>query len=165
MVVAIGIDPGIVHTGVVGMHLAPIEHEVYLKERLIMGYNPQEVKHAVDDILGGFPKYLNSNIFIEKYRPRSHFSYDNEMSTAVSEIHKALPGSKVLANTGIKKVVRPALLHALELDKFKQASHHQDLLSAARIMILGLLKDEEANRQLSEFVIDIINGRDWHVFK
>jgi hypothetical protein len=113
--------------------------------------------------LAGYQKIPNTHIFIEAYRPRSHFNTDARMTEAVNATRAALPGSIVLLNTGVKKVVKQPLMELLGVWKFSTPTHHQDLRSAARIALLGALRDDKLNRIIADIVRDHINGNDWCV--
>jgi hypothetical protein len=41
------------------------------------------------------------------------------------------------------------------------STHHDDLRSAARILVLGMLKNPMLNEVLSDYVRDRIKGRPW----
>ena len=157
----VGIDPGLVHTGIVRMAFLPADREVWVSHAALTGADPDMVRWAVlgDDMLHP----ISPRIFIEAYRSRSHFNTDAKMSAAVRDIQLALPGSKVLDNTGVKKIVKPAFMQRLKVWQFVTPTHHQDLRSAARIGLLGMFKDAELNKLLADFIIDHINGKDWDV--
>ena len=42
-------------------------------------------------------------------------------------------------------------------------THHQDLRSAARIALLGMLRDEQMNRLLADVVRDHLAGETWTI--
>jgi hypothetical protein len=153
----VGVDPGLVHTGVVSLLFKPAQRSVLVSDRVVLGPDPDATRDAVP-LCGVEPR-----IFIEGYRPRSHLHTDAEMTKAVLEMKKALPGSKVLLNTGVKKVVKPQLMELLGCWKFGTVTHHQDLRSAARIALLGMAKDEELNKLLALVVSDHLEGRTWDV--
>lgn len=154
----IGIDPGLVHTGVVGLYFFSDRREVRVRHEAVSGPNTQAVKEWIAKAPGP-----PARVFIEKYQPRSNLAGDSRMVTAVSEMHKALPGSKVLLNTGVKQVVRKPLMELLGVWSFSTVTNHQDLRSAARIAIYGMLKDESLNHTLTEVVTGHVDGRSWHV--
>jgi hypothetical protein len=84
------------------------------------------------------------------------------MLAAVADMRRETRGT-VLNNTGVKKVVRQPLMELLGVWKFSTTTHHQDLRSAARIALLGMLKHQELNRLLTEVVKDNLEGRGWRV--
>lgn len=154
----VGVDPGLVHTGVVDLLFQPDHHHITVTHEAIAGPDGQAIRRWVDGRYGPAPI-----TFIEGYRPRSHLHTDAEMTKAVLEMKKALPGSKVLLNTGVKKVVKQPLMELLGCWKFSTVTHHQDLRSAARIALLGMLKSEPLNRLLTQVVTDHLRGETWHV--
>lgn len=155
----VGVDPGLVHTGVVSLLFLPDTRAIVLRSYVIDGPDTLAVATAVGSTTSG-PK---PHVFIEKYQPRSNLNSDTKMVSAVSEMHKALPGSKVLLNTGVKQVVRKPLMDLLDTWSFTTKTHHQDLRSAARIAIYGMLKNESLNSLLTRVVVDHTEGRSWHV--
>lgn len=158
----IGIDPGIVHTGVVVYKFRPLSLEISISYGVYEGVDADYIANG----LSASPKVGDlSTVFIEGYRPRSHFSTDARMVEAVSELRKAFPGSKVLDNTGVKKIVTPSLIRLLRSDKWRIATHHDDLTSAARIAVLGMMKDPELNKVLADFVRDSIHNSPWDITK
>lgn len=151
-----GVDPGLVHTGLV--HLGFDQHDkvISVGATVISGLDAVAVARTIQPM--GY-----EHMFIEAYRPRSNYGQDQRMVEGVREIHKALPGSVVLPNTGVKKVVRPALLKLLGVNTFGLRTNHDDLRSAARIAVLGMLKDPTMNTLLSDIVHDHLEGAPWDV--
>ena len=141
-----GIDPGIVHTGVVHLAFDRRRHMMAVRPLAIAGCKAEDLPTA---LIGN-----NTHVFIEGYRPRSHYSRDNEMVAAVAQMHKELQGSAVLNNTGVKTVVTDELLKLMQVHSFNTVTHHQDIRSAARIALLGMMKDPELNELLADVVAD-----------
>lgn len=148
-----GVDPGLVHTGVVGITMATEDRILTVRHKIVLGPNVEEVLKF---------NYSTSRTFIEGYRTRGQFNTNNRMIQAVAEMKKGIPNSVVVPNMGIKKVVKPELLRIMNLQKFP-TSNHQDLQSAARILVLGMLKDPALNYVLADFVNDHINDRVWKI--
>lgn len=155
----VGVDPGLVHTGVVRLVFTTSTKRIDIAHEAIAG--PDAVKVA--KWAHAEARECKPHVFIEKYQPRSHFAGDARLVAAVAEMKAALPGSQVLLNTGVKKVVRKPLMELLEVWSFSTTTHHQDLRSAARIAIYGMLKDETLNRLISDIVRDHTEGKSWHV--
>lgn len=153
-----GVDPGLVHTGVVLFQFFSDSREVLVDSKVVDGPDAGAVRQ-----FSGM--YVPTAVFIEGYRPRSHFGTDERMVKAVAEMHREIPGSTVLNNTGVKKVVKPPLMRALKCWDFSQTTHHQDLRSAARIALLGMMRDEDLNWLLSDVVRDYLDGRSWNVLQ
>lgn len=157
----IGIDPGLVHTGVVEFLFLPGTKAVVVRPRVISGANGAIVAKFVKLCTDSFN--TPTSIFIEGYRPRSHFDTDGRMVSLVKDLHHGIAGSKVVDNTGVKHVITRALLRALECWTFTTTTHHQDLRSAAYIGLYGMVKDPELNPVLADFVRDRVDGAPWKV--
>ena len=149
----VGIDPGIVNTGIVAYFINPQDRLVILKHTAIKGCK-------TEDILGFLAEYLDLSeanpwtyVFVEAYRPRSHFDTDARMGAAVNEIKKMGPEIYALDNSGVKNVVSRALLELLHSWSFPTKSNHQDIRSAARIAVLGMLKNNHLNQLLADIVM------------
>lgn len=156
----VGVDPGLVHTGVVRLVFDPSTASVHLGHEAVLGPDAGAVRNWIyqDNTHTG----VVPHIFVEAYRPRSHFDSDAKMAKAVNDMRHAFTCTTVL-NTGVKKVVKRPLMELLDVWSFPTATHHQDLRSAARIALLGMLKQETLNRLLSDVVLDHLKGRSWHV--
>lgn len=141
----IGIDPGLVHTGVVEISLDTESLKLETNHVLINGPDAGAVAEWVY-------RRPEPAVFIEKYRPRSHYGTDERMVKAEAAFKQAMPKAVLLDNTGVLKVVSQDLLESIGLWRFATPSHHQDLRSAARVALLGMLRDPEMNRQLARFV-------------
>ena len=153
----VGVDPGLVHTGVVELVFDPALRLVEISPVVVQGTDPVAVHDAIKPSAG------QPHIFIEKYQPRSHLNSDARMLEFQAQLRQALPKATVVLNTGVKKVVRRPLMELLGCWKFGTVTHHQDLRSAARIALLGMLKSEPLNRLLSDVVRDHLRGEDWDV--
>lgn len=152
-----GVDPGLVHTGVVRLEFEPEFREITVCHTVINGPSPSQVRHAA------FANFdLADHGFIEGYRPRSNLGTDKRMVEAVQAIRQAT-GFKVLLNTGVKKVVKQPLMDLLGVWKFSTPTHHDDLRSAARIALLGMLKDDGLNALVTDVVRSHLAGRTWRV--
>lgn len=161
----VGVDPGLVHTGCVSLAFIPNLREINVEHEAIAGPDAAAVNLFPANAWGALRhniSYVKPSIFIEGYRPRSSFNTDKRMVEAVASIRKTTMG-KVLDNTGVKKVVKQPLMELLGCWKFGTVTHHQDLRSAARIALLGMLRDEEMNRLIADVVRDHLNGRTWQV--
>ena len=160
----VGVDPGLVHTGVVSMLFDAAARTVHIQATVVTGPDGAEVWNAVDN--GSYPG-VKSRVYIEGYRPRSNLNSDKRMVEGVAEIKRVLQKERiettVLLNTGVKKVVKKSLMELLEVWTFSTKTNHQDLRSAARIALLGMLKQEPTNRLLADVVRDHLRGSDWNV--
>lgn len=152
----IGIDPGLVHTGMVQLVISPHAQVLRTYSNVIDGPDVAKAKALAD----ASPKV--DAVFVEAYTPRSHFNTDQRMVEAVTRFCHAF-SCKALRNTGSKQTVKPDLMKMLGLWNFSQSTHHQDLRSAARIALFGMLKDEELNRALTDMVMSMLRGEQWNV--
>lgn len=157
----IGIDPGIVHTAGALLAIYPLSRMVVTINHVVDGIKPAEL----DEML----KWVNcvpltDKVFIEKYRPRSNLHHDMDMIAGVDYLKRGCHNSEVLDNTGVVKTIRPNLLKLFNLWDFQQKTHHQDLRSAARIMLLGMLRNPEINETMYHIVNDIqANASAWTI--
>lgn len=156
----IGVDPGIVHTGVVMLDFNLEGRQLTVSHRLVDGTDAPAAATAATQM--AIKPLSACDIFIEEYRPRSGFGVDQQMMVANAEFRKALKG-KLLRNMGVKKVVTRELLEMLNVYRFSTTTHHQDLRSAARIAVLGMLLDPALNNVLYLFTTDTLDGRTWNV--
>ena len=158
-----GVDPGLVHTGIVQFRILPELRQWSLLEQAIPGIPDAKGRPTVD--VDATVKWCLANrsdaVFVEAYRPRSHLQNDARMGEAVSDLRRRIPNAKSLDNTGVKQVVLPALMKALDVWQFTTKTHHQDLRAAARIGLYGLLKNEEWNPILDQLIQDHIDGKGW----
>ena len=154
---AMGVDPGLVHTGIVTLQLYSISKIFMVDHRVVNGVD----EPALEELAAFQSTYMpyKELCFVEAYRPRSAYDSDARMGKAVNDI--AAMGFKPINNTGVKKVVRVDLMKLLNMWMFSTPTHHQDLRSAAYIMIYGLLKNPRTNKMLADFVSDHIAGRTW----
>ena len=158
MYVVVGIDPGIVNTGIVVYFICPQERRVILKHTAIEGCKVEDIHAFLALILDMSTARPWTYLFVEAYRPRSHFDTDARMGAAVNEIKKMGPEVYALDNSGVKNVVSRAMLELLNSWSFSTKSNHQDVRSAARIAILGMLKNETLNNLLAQVVLSKIEG-------
>lgn len=154
---AVGIDPGLVDTGLVRVLLKPASQVLEVEYAVVKGMDPLRYKQWIDLRL---PEPL---VFIEKYRPRSNFGTDERMVQGERDFRVTLPKATLLTNTGIRSVVKPAVLQAMDLWQFRLPTHHQDLRSAARILVLGLMKHEQGNTVLADLICAELDGDPWQI--
>lgn len=146
-----------VHTGVVMFWFQDDVPQIQVHHTAIVGPD-------ADAVLDWINTSEPDATFVEGYRPRSHFDTDARMTKAVQDMRQ-LPNVTVLMNTGVKKVVKRDLMQLLGVWDFATPTHHQDLRSAARIALLGMLKHEPYNRLLTQVVKDHLAGRTWPILK
>lgn len=153
-----GIDPGLVHTAVVTLEINRYDMRWGTSFRVFDGLG--------DDVVEEIKQHTRRDtaVFVEEYKPRSHFSQDNEMVSGVSRLNKAIHKAQVISNTGVKKVVRRMVMDYFDLWNWPQVTHHQDLRSAAYILLYGMYKEPEFNQLIYKILADEFDGRPWQQF-
>ncbi len=150
-----GIDPGLIHTGLVNFVLDSEKKQWRITSHVVLGLNVNECVELCKVLAQDGP------VFIEAYRPRSHFQQDENMAVAVRALRQRIPNSKVIQNTGATKVVKQSFMKMLSVWKFSETTHHQDLRAAARIGLYGALKDAQLNDALASFLSDNLSNQPW----
>lgn len=165
MTVVIGVDPGVVHTGIVTLEFRPAYNTILLQHGTVAGQ--QSAADTVDEVCSWIDRMEGwdsvDHLFVEKYIDRGNtFDTDSWMRTFESEMRRqAKHLVELIDNTGSKKVIRPRLLKLLGVLRFSQVTHHQDLEAAARILVYGMLKDPGLNTLLYNVVHDELAGKPW----
>ena len=121
--------------------------------------------NMLDSVAESVMREAPDRVFIEGYRSRSNFAHDAEMITAVQTLKRLIPRSTALDNMGVKKIITPDLMKVLGVWTFTLQTNHQDLRSAARIALFGMVKEDEYNTLLARIITDHINGNSWIVIK
>lgn len=156
----IGIDPGLVHTGCVSLRFDETHRTITVKHCVVRGPDVDSVNDWIKSIEepGPLPR-----VFIEKYQPRTKLNTDERMVKADAAFLHGVKGCVMLRNFGAKQVVKPELMQLLGVWQFGTPTHHQDLRSAARIALLGMMKDPPLNAWLADVVRDTLDGNVWRV--
>lgn len=152
IITLIGIDPGIVHSGVVRIQLNTEQQAVTVQHELIDGPNADAIYEAVQRFSAP-----DAVVTIERYEDRgTAFQTHGPMRKVENDLKRLLPEAQVLTNTGIKGVVTDGLMKLFGVWSFDQKSHHQDLRSAARMALRGGLKHDHINTAMAEYVMSVI---------
>jgi len=157
----VGVDPGLVHTGIVMLDFNVDERQLTIDHRVVDGLDATAARAEVENMTQDH-QYATLDIFIEQYRPRSGFGVDEKMVQANSDFRHGLNGH-LLRNSGVKKIVSRELMELLGVWMFATGTHHQDLRSAARIALLGMMLNPALNKVLYTFATDNLDGRNWDV--
>lgn len=158
----VGIDPGLVNTGMVVLRVRPRQRELLVEHFVIEGDEPhaQQARRVLEDLA-----YDPTHTFIEAYRERgTTYGTNTKMRDLIFDFRDWFGSAKVIDNTGVKKVVTPFVLEPLGLVDFP-TTHHQDLQAAARIMVYGMLKDETLNSLLYDIIDAHVLGDPWVITK
>ncbi len=152
----IGIDPGVIHTGCVALEFDTADRTIDVYYALINGVDVNDVGDWVDGFQGP--------MFIEDYNPGNYGREDKKMSEALGRLKMTFepmedPIVKYVDNAGINTLITPALLRVFGVASFPVSTHHNDLVSAAKIALLGMLQDKDAG--LRELVSSVIRDELW----
>lgn len=163
-----GIDPGIVDTGLVTIELDAaaftwrVYHEVVSAPMQRNGFEVSVKPEALDRV-SRFANHGDGTlrlVGIEAYRQRGYNQrQDAEMLELVRALHETVP-SKIVDNTGIKKVVTEGTLKLFKCSRFP-GTNHADLKSAARVALMRGLKDPNINTVIAMFMLDNLKGQPW----
>lgn len=150
----IGVDPGLVHTGLVHIQLDGGHRCWSIDHALVRGLDHKAIAQWCEE-------HDHDAVFIEAYKPRSHFNTDSRLTEGIHKMRAVIPKSSSLDNSGSQTVITNRLMQDLGLWKFSTPSHHQDLRSAARIALFGVVKNAQWNPLLAQFVLDGLDGQPW----
>ncbi len=158
----VGIDPGIIHTGCVDYQIDTVRHRILVTYKVFSGVQVEEIADHV-----GTPGAL----FIEDYNPGNYQREDKKMSEALGKLKLVFPESdsvRYVDNAGINTLIPKTVLAVFGSDVFPVSTHHNDLVSAGKIALLGMLQDkhDRGYRQLiSDIVGSFLAGKPWGVTK
>lgn len=155
----IGVDPGLVDTGVVSMLFKPGLRTLIIEHGVVAGTDAELVRDWVLSPTRPMP----THVFVEQYKPRQSLSSDVRMVQAEQDLKRELPKARVLPNLGIKRVIPQSLMEVFGVWSWPTVTHHQDLRSAARIALLGMVKEPQLNLILADVVKAHLEGKPWRV--
>jgi hypothetical protein len=159
----IGIDPGLVHTGTVLLRFDIYSKRLGIWHVATSGLQPHRVLTWLQTMNFKGEALGPKRMYIEAYRPRQRLNSDVRMVQGEREFKRTFPEAQLIPNMGVLKVVRQPLLELLGLWSFTTPTHHQDLRSAARVALLGMMKEPVYNHLLSEVVFAHLNGVPWDI--
>lgn len=153
-----GIDPGLVDTGAVRLTFDTSAKSLRIESAVF-----NRLGEDMTQVVNWWKEVIPYQTFIEAYRTRSSFGGDARMFALVTDIKRSLPKSKTIQNFGVRKVIKQELMELLDLWKFDTKTNHQDLRSAARIALLGMVKEDELNKVLFDMVEANLAGHPWKI--
>lgn len=156
----IGIDPGLVHTGVVSLLFDTDNRVVTVQPHVVDG--PDATATAAW-IRTTHTDYEKPYIFGEKYVPRQRLNSDERMVKAEVDFLMKVPRVKWLRNQGVRSIVTQELMESLDVWHFTTATHHQDLRAAARVALYGMCKVKALNEVLADYTKGLLDGDPWVV--
>jgi hypothetical protein len=157
----VGIDPGLVHTGVVSMMFDNGFRELVV-ESLVVEYS----EFSNPDIIWDWVKPRRAprtEVYVEKFVPRPGMNTSPAMLELEHLIKDSIPLAQMVRNMGVKQVITPQVMSTLKVWTFAQATNHQDLRSAARIGLFGMAKDDDLNALLAELLMADVDGQPWNI--
>ena len=166
----IGIDPGIVDTGLVALTLdveaktLDIQHRVWSNVTRRAGTSILVEGEFLNELVL-FIKSLSGVpfIYIEGFRNRGRDMHqDQKMTVLVHQIQAVLKTSHIVDNTGVKKVVKEGLLNLMHISRWPK-TNHADLKSAARIALKGAIENTTLNQMVATYVQDTLKGHLWTI--
>lgn len=158
----VGIDPGIIHTGCVALWIDSKRRKIGVYHEVIKGVDVDQVKDWV-----ATPHAL----FIEDYNPGNYQQEDKKMSEALGRLKHVFPPGELaryVDNAGINTLIPKTVLAVFGVDVFPVPTHHNDLVSAGKIALLGMLQDKDSlgyRELISRIVWDRLIGQPWTVNK
>ena len=167
----IGVDPGIRDTAATVLRLntstkelevdAHVWHDITTRD----GWKIVVDREFLDRIATLYQDETDLNgatfAFIEGYRARGKdLKLDQNMNDLVQTINRTLPGSVIVDNTGVRKLVTEPLLKLFHCARFK-GTNHADSKSAARIALAGAVKSTSLNEILYQFVEENLPEEMW----
>ena len=116
----IGVDPGLVHTGIVMLDFNVKERELNVSHAVVDGLDSSAARKEIEQMTP-HKVYQTLVTYIEQYRPRSGYGVDERMVQANADFKRDLDGW-LLRNTGVKKVVTTELMQLVHCWKFPSTS-------------------------------------------
>ena len=168
-----GIDPGLVHNGVVALHIDTGARTLAVRHEIVDGQLTEDLDPDPDQtalaVWGAWSRLIRQfgmtdwlgYTFIEQYRDRgTAFVQHGPMRRLEVLLKQQLPDATLVDNTGVKKIVTSGLMKLLGVWNFP-TTNHRDLQAAARIMLYGAVKNDQLNRVLYQVVTEIKDGTTW----
>jgi len=157
----VGIDPGLVHTGIVVLRILTDQHALGVQYSVVDGDDVATTAGQVKLMAPDRP----DRITIEQYIQRgTSFRTAGPMQRFEVLLKQAIPGAELRDNRGAKKIVKRELMQLLGLWKFP-TTNHQDLQAAARILLFDAIKDKDLNRVIYTIARDHQDGTPWSIIK
>lgn len=169
-VTLVGIDPGVIDTGLVVISLNSqartwqVRHKAYNRIARNVGQVVEFDLQALMDIVYYVDEELKASslvlIGVEGYRQRGKNQRQDQLMLAlVQKLNNQLFGSQIVDNTGMKNVVTDATLRLFQVSRFP-ATNHADLKSAARVALkMGIMLDA-VNPLIADFIWDNTEGNE-----
>ena len=155
IVTLFGVDPGLVHSGVVMIKIDTIKCTHRIEYEIV----ESDDAHRVAAWIRKRNTSEMGHVFIEQYIDRGTvFTQHGRMRQMESDLKRLIPKAKLVNNTGVKKVITDALMKLLGVWDFP-TTNHRDLQAAARIALYGAVKDDTLNTAVYRLTMKEL-GRD-----
>lgn len=159
----IGIDPGRVHTGCVALEFHIPAQTIDVTCLVINSVDVRQVR----DFVEGWP---DASLFIEDYNPSNYAREDKLMSEALGRLKAEFPPSdnpivKYVDNAGVNTIIPTEVQKLFGVHRFPVSTHHNDLNSAGKIALLGMVQDKNGvlRNLVSTVIKDSLIGFPWKV--
>ena len=160
-----GVDPGIVHSGVVKLEIDPDKQQMVITPYVISATGKENKAEAMLEGILQVPGILSRSVIpvIEGYKDRgTAFATHGTMRELETLLKKGLSHATVLMNMGIRSVLTLGLQEVFHIKKFP-TTNHQDLQAAAKIAVYYGLKDDELNVIFTRILTDHLAGQPWEI--
>lgn len=170
-----GIDPGRIHTGCVAIVIDDSNQLINVHYRVIPGIEAtvRDKTYKTVDVIAA-ARWVDQRIFdalfTEDYNPGNYAREDKKMSESLGRMKVQFPPSddpivRYVDNAGINTLIPVEVQKLWGVHKFPVSTHHNDLNSAGKIALLGMLQDKGGvlRELLSRPVRDQLNGNPWVV--
>ena len=169
----VGIDPGIVDTAAIAITLDFLRKRVNIVTQVWTNVTLRQHRKITinDGYLDEIRAFVDHSAFensatftgIEGYRDRGYnMEQDQAMNAIIQSTQEILPGSLIVDNTGIKKIVTEPMLKMFFCTRF-QGTNHADIKSAARVALRVGIGVEAINHLLSDFIKQNLAGDTWEL--
>lgn len=153
----IGIDPGVIHTGCVALTFDDSARTIDIDYEVVNGVD-------VSDVCDWVNQFPLGPLFVEDYNPSNYAREDKKMSEALGRLKMVYPPSddpivKYIDNAGINTMIPVLVQKCFGIYKFPITTHHNDLNSAGKIALLGMLQDK--GPVLRELVSRVVKDELW----
>jgi hypothetical protein len=166
----IGIDPGIIDSGIVAIRLdfSTMSWSVRSEVWTNVTYRSERVSYTQPWFLDALKRFIAQekelaqqvHVGVENFRARGRDQrQDEKMRNLIQDIVRAT-GAKNVDNTGIKKIVKEATMRLFRVTRFPSSDNHADRKSAARVALRLGIEDPVLNRYLSMFMYDMLYTED-----
>jgi hypothetical protein len=150
----VGIDPGLVDTGVVRFTFYPKTKRVAISSAVEPAFALDSSPQKIEAWIRGEVGSDKARVFIEKYNPRPGIKANVRMQEMENILVRTLHHTERINNMGIKTIITTQMMQLFQVWNFSVGTHHQDLRSAARIALYGAVKDDELNQLVADVVRD-----------